>query len=452
MSEAQAQILTPPPGDVPQVVEHLFRHEAAQMVSTLTRIFGIQNLSLAEDVVQVALVRALQTWPYYGLPPNPSGWLMRTARNLALDTLRREKVFRDKEQQIAASMEQLAGASDSGEAIHFENEIKDDRLRMMFACCHPLIPREAQVALALKTLCGFGTLEIAKAFLTNEATIAKRLTRAKQKVREAGIPFEIPASEDLSARLDGVSQTLYLLFNEGYKASTGERLIRTELCQEAIRLTAFLVEHPAGNRPRTQALLALMFLNAARMPARLDPEGNILRLAEQDRSNWDRAMIARGMFHLAQSAMGEELSKYHLEAGIAACHCAANGCDSTDWRQILSLYDQLVALDNSAVVALNRAVAVANVHGPDAGIEAVQAIQDRGQLDSYYLLYAVLGDFEARRCNFSTGAGYFRQSLELTPLKSEQMFLLKRIQACESQGKIGPAVTSTVLPGGQDIR
>src|SRR5260370_19980497 len=210
----EAKTLSPLPGDVPQVVEHLFRHEAGKMISTLTRIFGIHNLSLAEDVVQEALVRALQTWPYYGVPANPPAWLMRTARNLALDVLRREKVFRDKEPQIAASIEQFADSAGSGEALHFENEIKDDRLRLMFACCHPLIPQEAQVALALKTLCGFGVAEIAKAFLTTEATIAKRLTRAKQRLREGGASFEIPAGEELSRRLDSVAQTLYLLFNE----------------------------------------------------------------------------------------------------------------------------------------------------------------------------------------------------------------------------------------------
>jgi RNA polymerase sigma factor (sigma-70 family) len=431
VSEAELKTNALPPGEVSRVVEHLFRHEAGKLVSTLAGIFGIHNLSLAEDVVQEALVRALQTWPYYGIPANPAAWLMRTARNLALDVLRREKVFRDKTPQIAALMEQVSASSSDAAVIVGEVDIKDDTLRMMFACCHPLIPPEAQVALALKTLCGFGTVEIAKAFLTTEATIAKRLTRAKQKLREAGGGFEIPAGEELARRLDSVSQTLYLLFNEGYKASTGQNLVKAELCQEAIRLAGFLVEHPAGNQPPIHGLLALMLLNAARLPARVDTGGNILRLKEQDRSSWNQPMIARGMFHLAKSGAGDQLSKYHLEAGIAACHCAANDYDSTDWPRILSLYERLVMLDGSAVVALNRAVAVANVHGPAAGISAIEAIRNREQLHSYYLLYAVLGDFEALRGNLCDAAGFFRQAVELAGLESEQAFLWKRIEACE---------------------
>jgi RNA polymerase sigma-70 factor (ECF subfamily) len=217
---------------------------------------------------------------------------------------------------------------------------------MIFACCHPEIPQEAQVALALRTLCGFNVTEIANAFLTTEAAVAKRLTRAKQRIRAAHIPFEIPGGPELTSRLDGVLQTLYLLFNEGYKASGGERLIREELCHEAIRLTDLVAGHLAGNRPKTHALLALMFLNAARLSARTDAEGHILRLREQNRSRWDKAMIARGMFHLAQSAEGTEISAYHLQAGIAACHCVAQDAKATNWRQILSLYDQLVELDD----------------------------------------------------------------------------------------------------------
>ena len=240
------------------------------MISTLTRIFGIEHLNLAEDVVQETLARALQTWPYYGIPRNPSAWITQVAKNLALDLIRREKVFRNKENEIAHLMEQVSADSNTVVAESGENGITDDRLRMMFTCCHPLIPQQMQVALALKTLCGFSPAEIARAFLTSEAAIAKRLTRAKQRIREARIAFEIPAGEELTRRLDGVLQSLYLLFNEGYKASGGEHLIRAELCHEAIRLTALLAEHLAGNQPRSHALLALMLLNGARLPARVD--------------------------------------------------------------------------------------------------------------------------------------------------------------------------------------
>jgi len=400
------------------------------MVATLTGIFGIEHLTLAEDVVQEALARALQTWPFYGVPKNPSAWIMRASRNLALDVVRRQKVFREKEAEIIRLMDRESLAPDA--AILADQEIADDRLRMMFVCCHPLIPTEAQVALALKTLCGFSPAEIAKAFLTTEAAIAKRLTRAKQKIRDTKIPFAIPAGAELARRLDGVLQSLYLLFNEGYKASSGDSLTREDLCREAIRLTGLLAEHAAGHQPRTHALLALMLLNAARLPTRVDTDGNLLRLQEQDRTRWDQPMIARAMLHFAQSAAGEAITEYHLQAGIAACHGTAKDYASTDWRQILELYDRLIEFDDSPVVALNRAVALAELHGPQAGIEAVSAIQNLQSLESYYLLYAVLGEFEARLNHSQAAAAHFRKSLQLAEIKSEQVFLSKRLQACEA--------------------
>jgi RNA polymerase sigma factor (sigma-70 family) len=420
-------------GNVSEVVEHLFRHESGKMVAVLTRIFGIEHLNLAEDVVQEALVRALQTWPFYGVPQNPGAWIMRASRNLALDVVRREKLFRDKEPEIITTLEQWPASGFVGTAPMLEGEIQDDRLRMMFVCCHPFVPQEDQVALALKTLCGFSPAEIAKAFLSTEAAIAKRLVRAKQKIREAQVRFEIPEGEELSRRLDGVLQSLYLLFNEGYKASSGDKLVREDVCAEAIRLTDLLAEHPAGNQPKTHALLSLMLLNAARIPSRVDGEGNLLRLQEQDRSRWDQTLLARGMFHIAQSAAGSEISEYHLQAGIAAVHCAARDYAATDWRQILDLYDRLMGFDDSPVIALNRAVALAEVHGPQAGIEAVAAIRDLQSLDSYYLLHAVLGEFEARLNHHHAAATHFRKSLQLAEIKSEQVFLTKRLQACEEQ-------------------
>jgi RNA polymerase sigma-70 factor (ECF subfamily) len=358
---------------------------------------------------------------------------MRAARNLALDVVRREKVFREKEPEITRLVEE--GNSLQDKVIFREEEIADDRLRMLFVCCHPLIPAEAQVTLALKALGGFSVGEIARAFLTTEAAIAKRLTRAKQKIRDAQIPFEIPTGEQLGGRLDGVLQSLYFLFNEGYKASSGANLVREEICHEAIRLTGLLAEHAAGNMPKTHALLALMLINTARLPARQDGDGNLLLLNEQDRTSWDQAMIARGMFHLAQSAAGEEITEYHLEAGIAACHSGARDYASTDWRRILELYDQLVEFDDSPVVALNRAVALAEVHGPQAGIEAVSASRNLTSLESYYLLYAVLGEFESRLHHARAAAAHFRKSLQLAEIKSEQAFLAKRLEACEEEAR-----------------
>ncbi|HET7626684.1 MAG TPA: sigma-70 family RNA polymerase sigma factor [Verrucomicrobiae bacterium] len=432
-----SEIHPPEAREIPQILEHLFRHESGKMVATLTRIFGIEHLGLAEDVVQEALARALQTWPFYGVPKNPSAWIMRASRNLALDVVRRQKVFREKENEIVRLMERPNPAPD--ETVFSEQEIADDRLRLMFVCCHPSIPADAQVALALNTLCGFSVTEISRAFLSSEAAIAKRLTRAKQKIREAKIPFEIPAGEELARRLDAVLQSLYLMFNEGYKASTGEKLVREDVCHEAIRLVNLLAGHAAGNRPATHALLALMLLSAARLNARVDGDGNLLRLEEQDRAQWNQPMIARGMFHVARSADGDEITEYHLQAGIAACHCAAKNFDSTNWPRILALYDQLIQLNDSPVIALNRAVAVAHVHGPQAGIQAVESIRDRKSLESYYLLYAVLGEFEAKLNRRNIAANHFRKALELAALASEKKFLSKKLEAFEKSSREFPA-------------
>ncbi|MGC4015886.1 MAG: sigma-70 family RNA polymerase sigma factor [Luteolibacter sp.] len=414
--------------EIPVLTDHLFRHEAGKLVSALTGIFGIHRLQLAEDVVQEAMVRALQTWPYHGIPDNPAAWLMQTAKRRALDLIRREKFFHDKLPEITATLEQWP---DSGEETpRFEDEIKDGRLRLMFACCHPDIPQDAQTALALKTLCAFSPAEIASAFLTTEAAITKRLTRARQRIAEAGIPFEIPAGEELSTRLDGVLRILYLLFNEGYSASTGDSVIRAELCHEAIRLADALVQHPAAAHPRMHALLALMLLSAARLPAREDLQGNILLLKDQNRELWDRAMIGRGLRHLALAARGEEITEYHLQAGIAACHSTAPDAASTNWQGILSHYDRWLTISDSPVVALNRAVACAEVRGPEAGISALETIWKGGQLERYYLLHAVLGDFQERLGDHEAAAASFTRALQLTAVKAEQLFLTDRLRAC----------------------
>ena len=261
--------------------------------------------------------------------------------------------------------------------------------RLMFTCCHPQLTQESQTALALKVLCGFSPQEIASAFLTTEAAISKRLTRARQRLQEDQVAFEIPSGVELPSRLDVVLQILYLLFNEGYKASSGDSLIREDLCMEAIRMANLLAGHPAGNQPRTHALLALMLLNGARLKARLNTSGDILRLEEQDRSLWNAAMIQQGVFHLGRSAQGDQASEYHLQAGIAACHCLAPNAAATDWPQILRLYDHLMQINDSPIIALNRAVALAKVQGPEKGLAAVEAILDRQPLDSYHLFHAV---------------------------------------------------------------
>lgn len=415
---------------VSQLTDHLFRHEAGKLISILTGIFGIHRLQMAEDVVQEALVRALQTWPYYGIPTNPAAWLMQTAKHLALDLIRRETSFLQKQPKVIEYIEQRLAEEDGNNPM-FADEIKDDRLRLMFACCHPALPQESQTALALKVMGGFSPEEIGKAFLTSEAAVAKRLTRARQRLQEENVTFEIPSGVELPSRLEAVLQILYLLFNEGYKASSGERLIREELCTEAIRLTHLLVGHSVGNQPQTHALLALMLLNGARFSARLDAAGNILRLDEQNRHLWNQEMIQRGVFHLGMSAHGDQASEYHLQAGIAACHCLAPDASSTDWAQILRLYDHLLTINNSPIVALNRAIALAKVKGPEEGLLAVESILDRQPLDSYHLFHAVLGELEAQRQHYETAASHLRAALKLTEMTSERNLLSRRINEFE---------------------
>ncbi len=408
-----------------QVVEHFFRHETGRLHGALMRMLGPENLTLVEDVAQGALLQAMRTWSIGGVPENPSAWITRVAMNLARDALRHRTMSSSKETAIVTHLEQTRAPS--ARPDDHEHEIRDDALRLMFVCCHPSLSPDSQVVLALKVLCGFSTGEVARAFLSSEAAIEKQLTRTKQRLRETGIGFEIPEGAELSPRLDGVLAALYLLFNEGYKASAGERLLREELCAEAIRLTSLLVAHPAGRTPRSHALLSLMLLTAARFPSRLDAQGDFLRLDDQDRAKWDQPLIERGLLHLAQAAQGRELSEYHLQAAIGACHCTAVDYASTDWARILTYYDELLRIKPSPVVALNRAVAVANVHGPQAGLDAIAAIAQRERLENHYLLHSVTGELHWRMKNHAAAAASFRRALKLTQVGPEQTYLAKML-------------------------
>lgn len=423
-----ADSVSPPPASAPpaRLVEHFFRHETGRLHGALVRLLGVHNLALAEDVAQEAMLRALRTWSMGGVPANPSAWIMRVALNLGRDALRHRRMAGGKADAIGRHFEQLAPAPAA--AIAHDHEIRDDALRLLFVCCHPAIAADAQVILALKVLCGFGTAEIARAFLSSEAAIEKQLVRTKQRIREAGIGFDLPEGEDLAPRLNGVLAALYLLFNEGYKASVGDRLLREDLCREAIRLTALLVDHSAGRAPRSHALLALMLLNAARFPSRVGGDGELLRLDDQDRAKWDQTLIARGLTHLAAAAQGSELSDYHLQAGIAAIHCTAAEAAATDWPRILQHYDALLRLKPSPIVALNRAVAVAHVHGPQAGLDAVAAIAARDRLESHYLLHAVVGELHWRRQDHRAAAESFRRALALAQVGPEQSHLARMLE------------------------
>ena len=417
----------PPQGAVinaHQLTEHLFRHESGKMIAILVGIYGPHCLQMAEDAVQEALVRALRAWPVSGMPDNPPAWLLRTARNLMTDQLRREKNFQEKQPAIIVGMEPAGGP-------HQEADLFDDQLRLMFVCCHPSLPQEAQAALALKTLCGFSPAEIAKAFLISEAAVSKRLTRARQRVRELELPFAVPEPHELPARLDGVLGTLYLLFNEGYKASAGDLLVREDLCHEAIRILTLLTQHPAIQEPRAFALLALMLLSAARLPARSNSEGDLLLLHEQDRDLWDRRMIQGGIQLLARSADGRSVSPYHLEAAIAACHSTAETAADTDWPRILSLYDQLIRQTSSPIVAMNRAVAVARVHGPKAGQEALSRIGNPDPVASLHLYHAIHGCLAAELEDFGTALMHYQTARGLAQLPAEREFIDRRLSECE---------------------
>ncbi|PYQ57000.1 MAG: RNA polymerase subunit sigma-70 [Acidobacteria bacterium] len=407
--------------EVPQLVDHLFRREAGRMVAALTRVLGAENLSLAEDVVQESLVQALRTWPFRGVPENPGGWLMQVAKNRALDLLRREANLARKEEAIRGWSASLVSDDPEGETM-------DDQLRMIFICCQPAVPREARVALTLKTVGGFGVPEIARAYLAKEATIAQRLVRAKRKIQEIRPPFEVPPPAELPAALDSVLEALYLMFNEGYAAAAGEELVRQEVCAEAVRLVRLVAEHPALDVPRAHALAALLLLQAARNPARVDPEGNLLLLCEQDRGLWDQSKIAAGFHHLDRAARGPRLSVYHLEAAIAACHIVPG---ETDWPYILSLYDDLLALKPSPVVGLNRAVALAMVEGPAAGIRAVEEIRGDPTLAGYYPLAVTLGELHARAGDPEQSAACFREALEMESPEPVRRRIQERLRGLE---------------------
>ena len=411
------------------IAADLFRREGSRIVMALTAQLGVHRLPLAEDAVQEALVRAMQTWPYRGIPANPGAWLTQTAKNVALDFLRREQRWNAKQDSIAAEHERWLSTPPGNET---GETLVDDTLRMMFVCFHPQLSIEAQNALALRIVCGLSAAEIAAAYLTTEAAIAKRLVRARQRIRELELPFAVPEARDLPERLDGMLQALYLLFNEGYKASGGDHLIRADLCHEAIRLIALLCDHPATQAPRCFALHALMCLNASRLSARLDDGGNLLRLHEQARHTWDHALIQQGIASLARSATGDALSTYHLEAGIAACHALAADDQSTDWPRILSLYDQLLTLTNSPVTGLNRAIAISRVHGPQAGLNALNEINRRGTLETYHLYHATRGTFHAELGESKPALTHFNQAAALVTLPAEKEFIARRIREITS--------------------
>lgn len=417
--------------NVKQIIDHLFRRETGRLVSVLTRIFGPENLDMAEDVVQDSLVEALNQWTCKGVPDNPSGWLFMVAKNKALNIINREKHKRKYASDVAHFLESQWTAQPALNHIFSEEEILDDQLRMMFTCCHPSVSSDSQVALTLKTLCGFSIPEIAKAFLTTDENVNKRLVRARQKIREDKIPFEVPEGKYLETRLDAVLETIYLLFNEGYSASTGNDLIRFELCEEAIQLSEIIATHSAlQKKSNVHAILALMYLNASRFKSRTDTNGNILTMAEQDRSLWDRPLMQKGFYYLEKSTIHKSLSIYHILAAISAYHCAAPDFESTDWKSILSLYDNLIQIDPSPVVLLNRAIVVSKVNGAIEALDELEKIKDSPALASYHLFYSTRAEFHMQMNEFDKASYNLEMAIELSPLQAEKHLLKKKLELC----------------------
>jgi RNA polymerase sigma-70 factor (ECF subfamily) len=406
-----------------QLVDHLFRTSAGQMVAWLTRVFGPAHLDLVEEVVQDALVKALQQWPYSGVPDNPSGWLFRVARNGALDVLRRSSSFHSRAYAIALELQRTAGAADRPP---LPDDIEDDELRMVFMCCHPSLPGDARVALSLKTVGGFSVAEIARAFLASETTIAQRLVRAKRALRDHGVGLELPAGSDLAARLDSVLEVIYLLFNEGYSAHAGENLVRHDLCGEALRLGRLVARSPRIVSPAAHALVALMALQAARLPARIDARGELVLLEDQDRALWDQKLVALGFAHLERSAEGGAVTTYHVQAAIAALH-ARSTPDATAWAEILALYDELLALNPSPVVRLNRAVALSRVRGPAAALEALAPLEAEPALEQYFLFYCVTGRLLTELGDAAAAATAYRAALERPCSEPERRFVTRAL-------------------------
>ena len=404
-------------------MDHLFRRESGKMVSSLTRFFGAKHLELAEDVVQETLLKAVHEWPFKGVPKNPSAWLFSVAKNMVIDELRRNSRHAQLLKEEQALLRSEWTLSTTVEQALNPESIQDDTLRMIFACCHPALPREQQAALALRTLCGFSVPEIARAFLSKEDTINKRLFRARATFKKIGA-LEIPANSELDERLGNVLEVIYLLFNEGYLSTDHTHLIREDLIEEALRLGQMLCDHPSISKPQVHALLALMIFHAARTPARVGLNGEVVLLAEQDRSKWDKELIKLGLYHLQRSADSVSFSKYHGQAAIAFLHMNAPSVAETDWLSILSVYDQLLLHDPSDIVRLNRAVAIGYAHDASRALKTLDGIEG---LNEHYLYHSVRAAFLVQLSKYTEARQAYREALDRCSSKSERDLLAKKL-------------------------
>jgi RNA polymerase sigma factor (sigma-70 family) len=418
------------------MADQLFRHEAGRLVSILTRILGTENLELAEDVVQETLLQAIEAWKESGPPDNPPAWLFRVAKNKAIDALRRQRHslrfdFSDGDRILLSSEYTL---STTMEQLWKETSVEDDMLGMMFACCHPGLAGESQIALVLKTLCGFSTAEIAQAFLTSEDTVSKRLFRAKEFFRKEKIRPIIPADAELQARLDPVLNSIYLVFNEGYRSTHDDAAIRTDLLGEALSLGKLLADNPHIDDPRVFALMALMCFHASRSDSRLTSEGDLVLLPEQNRALWDPRLIASGNAYMQRAAKGEGLTAYHLEAAIAYEHCVAPSFEATDWRRILRYYDWLCKVSPGPMTKLNRVIVVMQAEGPEAALGRLWELPDQAGLRAHSLFHALLGEIHMRLGDAEAAKEGFAAAIRLTQSEAERKVLREKIDGLNSPG------------------
>jgi RNA polymerase sigma-70 factor (ECF subfamily) len=421
-------------GETGALLEHLFRQQAGRMVAHLTRLLGPANIDLAEETVQEAMLRALQTWPYEGVPENAGAWLFRVAHNAAIDAVRRNQLLSDKSDAIVAELTRSAAAPQDTPDV--EVQLRDDELRMIFMCCHPDISQESSVALSLKTVGGFSGREIARAFLADDTAVAQRLVRAKSQIRDRGLTLDMPRGDELKRRLASVLDVVYFMFNEGYTAHEGEDLIRRDLCFEALRLGR-LVAASSIALPTVHALVALMAFQVSRLAARVDELGDLVLFEDQDHALWDQRLIGLGFHHFDQCMAGDEVSEYHVQAAIAATYARAADAQSVDWSMILRLYDQFLAINPSPVVALNRAVVVGKVEGPAQALAAIAPLENNTRLRSYYLLPAVRGHLLMEIGRQTEAAIFFRAALECPCCEPERRFLRRKLEECERATILG---------------
>jgi RNA polymerase sigma factor (sigma-70 family) len=415
-----------------ELLEHLFRRESGRITAALTRLFGVHNLPLVEDVTSEALCRALEVWKYRGLPDNPSAWLMSTARNRAIDLLRRERTARSFAPDLKDLLSTEWALLPAVDELFGEQSLRDEQLRMMFACCHARLSEETQVALILNLLCGFSVAEVAAAFLASEPTLQKRIVRGKKVLAASGRLPDV-TRERAAEFLGAVHAALYLLFNEGYHGANAAQTVRAELCGEGIRLAELLSEAPSTSTPETHALLAVMCLSAARLPGRTGPDGELVAWSAQDRSRWDARLVERGVKALEASACGDQVTALHLEAAIAYEHTTAPTLDQTNFARIVSLYDLLLKLRPSPVVAMSRAIAIGEVQGPERALEELAGVKGRVRLERYPFFVAAVGEQQLRAGKRAAARESFRSAVRLARSPTEARFFEARAEACTSE-------------------